>query len=114
MQSVRKESAVTATNEQPEIPMKTETRPSLAPATSRRAAYSLRLAQTSEDLQAAQRLRYEVFNVELGEGLAKSHATGLDEDAYDAYCDHLLVVQEATGEVVGTYRLQTGQLAAAH
>jgi len=114
MQSVRKESAVTATNEQPEIPMKTDTRPPAAPGTSRRAAYSLRLAHTAEDLQAAQRLRYEVFNVELGEGLAQSHATGLDEDAYDAYCDHLLVVQEATGEVVGTYRLQTGQLAAAH
>ncbi len=81
---------------------------------SRRASYRLRLATTPEDLHAAQRLRFEVFNLELGEGLAASHALGRDEDAYDAYCDHLLVEREDTGEVVGTYRLQTGQLAAAH
>jgi putative hemolysin len=79
----------------------------------RRAAYRLRLATTAADLHAAQRLRYEVFNLELGEGLASSHVTGRDEDSFDAYCDHLLVEQEDTGEVVGTYRLQTGQLAAA-
>lgn len=81
---------------------------------SRRASYRLRLATTPEDLHAAQRLRFEVFNLELGEGLAASHALGRDEDAYDAYCDHLLVEREDTGEIVGTYRLQTGQLAAAH
>jgi putative hemolysin len=82
--------------------------------TSGRATYHLRLATTPEDLHAAQRLRFTVFNLELGEGLAASHALGRDEDAYDAYCDHLLVEEEQTGEVVGTYRLQTGQLAAAH
>jgi putative hemolysin len=65
-------------------------------------------------LHAAQRLRFEVFNLELGEGLAASHALGRDEDAYDNYCDHLLVEHGDSGEVVGTYRLQTGQLAAAH
>jgi putative hemolysin len=72
------------------------------------------MAATPEDLRAAQRLRFEVFNLELGEGLAASHALGRDEDAYDTYCDHLLVQNENTGEVIGTYRLQTGQLAAAH
>lgn len=80
----------------------------------RRTSYRVRLATTQQDLHAAQRLRFEVFNVELGEGLAASHALGRDEDAYDAYCDHLLVEREDTGEIVGTYRLQTGQLAAAH
>jgi hypothetical protein len=59
-------------------------------------------------------LRFEVFNLELGEGLAASHAIERDEDAYDAYCDHLLVEREDTREIVGTYRLQTGQLAAAN
>lgn len=82
--------------------------------TRQRASYRLRLATTPEDLHAAQRLRFEVFNLELGEGLTASHALGRDEDAYDAYCDHLLVEREDTGEIVGTYRLQTGQLAAAH
>jgi putative hemolysin len=80
----------------------------------RRASYRLRLATTPNDLHAAQRLRFEVFNLELGEGLAASHAIERDEDAYDAYCDHLLVEREDTREIVGTYRLQTGQLAAAN
>lgn len=80
----------------------------------RRTSYRVRLGTTRHDLHAAQRLRFEVFNVELGEGLAASHALGRDEDAYDAYCDHLLVEREDTGDIVGTYRLQTGQLAAAH
>jgi len=79
-----------------------------------RPTYRVRLATTPADLHAAQRLRFAVFNVELKEGLAASHALGRDEDAYDAFCDHLLVENEATGEIVGTYRLQTGQLAAAH
>jgi putative hemolysin len=80
---------------------------------SRRTKYQLRLVTTPQDLHAAQRLRFEVFNLELGEGLAASHALGRDEDAYDACCDHLLVEDQGTGQVVGTYRLQTGQLAAA-
>lgn len=79
-----------------------------------RGSYRVRLATTPADLHAAQRLRFEVFNLELGEGLAASHALGRDEDAYDAYCDHLLVEQCESAEIVGTYRLQTGQLAAAH
>jgi putative hemolysin len=94
--------------------MNTTATASRTSSTGSRGTYRLRLATTAEDLHAAQRLRFEVFNLELGEGLAASHAIGRDEDAYDAYCDHLLVVEEATGEVVGTYRLQTGQLAAAH
>ncbi|MFN0128127.1 MAG: GNAT family N-acetyltransferase [Verrucomicrobiales bacterium] len=82
--------------------------------TRRRTKYQLRLVTTPQDLHAVQRLRFEVFNLELGEGLAASHALGRDEDAYDSYCDHLLVEDEGSGQVVGTYRLQTGQLAAAH
>jgi len=59
-------------------------------------------------------LRFEVFNLELGEGLAESYATGLDVDPFDEFCDHLIVEELATSEIVGTYRLQTGQLAAAN
>jgi len=62
----------------------------------------------------AQQLRFEVFNLELGEGLAESYATGLDIDPFDEFCDHLIVEELATSEIVGTYRLQTGQLAAAN
>lgn len=70
--------------------------------------YELKLAGGAEDVRAAQRLRFAVFNVELGEGLPESVATGLDADDFDAVCDHLLVIERETGEVVGTYRLQAG------
>jgi putative hemolysin len=72
--------------------------------------YSVRLAQGAEDLHAAQALRFFVFNLELNEGLESSFLTLRDEDAYDSGCDHLLV--ESDGEVVGTYRMQTGRRAA--
>jgi putative hemolysin len=77
-----------------------------------RANYRLRLAVTETDVRAAQLLRFVVFNLELREGLEQSYATCLDADAYDAICDHLLVEEVSTGEVIGTYRLQTGHRAA--
>lgn len=70
--------------------------------------YGLRVARTKEDVSAAQALRFSVFNLELHEGLEESYTTGLDEDPFDAVCDHLLVEQLETGQVVGTYRLQMG------
>lgn len=78
------------------------------------AAYRMRLAQSADDVRKAQRLRFEVFNLELGEGLAASHALERDVDAFDEVCDHLIVEESATGEVVGTYRLQTGAVAKAN
>ncbi len=75
--------------------------------------YQCRFVNSDEDLQRVLRLRYEVFNLELGEGLDESHALGLDCDRFDAHCDHLMVVHEATNEVVGTYRLQLYQAAMA-
>lgn len=77
-----------------------------------RADYRLRLAATPEDLRAAQRLRFEVFNLELDEGLVASYDTGLDADEFDAACDHLIVEDGRGGDVIGTYRLQTGLRAA--
>ncbi len=76
--------------------------------------YATRLARSAEDVRAAQALRYQVFNLELKEGLAASHLTGLDQDSFDAGCDHLLVEHLPSREIVGTYRLQTGTNAATH
>ncbi len=78
-----------------------------------RGRYRLRFARTEGDLHAVQRLRYEVFNLELNEGLAESRVTGLDQDRFDHQFQHLMVTEEATGEVVGTYRLQVSESAAA-
>jgi len=74
--------------------------------------YRLRLAETVEDRDAACRLRFKVFNLELGEGLESSYQTGLDTDQFDLVCEHLLVEDKPTGRVVGTYRMQSGATAA--
>lgn len=76
-----------------------------------RGAYRVRYVRDEADLEACARLRYEVFNLELGEGLDQSVAAGLDLDEFDQQCNHLLVIEEATGKVVGTYRMQTSEMA---
>lgn len=70
--------------------------------------FRLSLAQNMDDLVACQRLRYLVFNCELGEGLASSEDCGLDSDRFDLICDHLMVHDAASSKLVGTYRMQTG------
>ncbi|MEW6072330.1 MAG: GNAT family N-acyltransferase [Planctomycetota bacterium] len=74
-------------------------------------AYRVRFAGDQADLEAVQRLRYEVFNLELNEGLAESHRLGLDRDRYDVACDHLMVIHAATERLIGTYRMQTHERA---
>ncbi|MFT5050295.1 MAG: putative hemolysin [Chlamydiales bacterium] len=75
--------------------------------------YRLRFARTYGDLEDACRLRYEVFNLELGEGLPGSDETGLDQDEFDEQCQHLLVIDSQTEQVVGTYRMQVAEAARA-
>jgi putative hemolysin len=76
----------------------------------------VRLAQSIEDRDAACRLRFKVFNIELGEGLESSYRTGLDTDHFDLFCDHLLVEdkqqENPAKRMVGTYRMQSGTTAA--
>lgn len=74
----------------------------------------MRLAQSREERDAACRLRFRVFNVELGEGLESSYETGLDFDEYDPYCEHLIVEERSSRRIVGTYRMQSGSSAARH
>ncbi len=74
--------------------------------------YEIRLAKTLAEREAACRLRFRVFNIELGEGLESSYQTGLDQDHFDLFCDHLIVEDRSRREVVGTYRMQSGGTAA--
>jgi len=74
--------------------------------------YTLLVARSGPDVQAAQRLRHQVFACEMGARL-HSPAPGLDVDRFDEFCDHLLVREEATGEIVGTYRMLPPDRAAA-
>lgn len=71
--------------------------------------YAVRFARTHRELDAVLRLRFEVFNLELDEGLASSFLTRRDEDEFDATSHHLLVVERASGRAVGTYRLRTSE-----
>lgn len=73
--------------------------------------YKVRLAKSAEEIDAALRLRFEVFNLELGEGLDASFITGRDRDEFDSTCHHLIVVEQSSETVVGTYRLQTLEMA---
>jgi putative hemolysin len=74
--------------------------------------YRLRLAHGEADREATCRLRFRVFNIELGEGLESSYETGIDTDHFDVFCEHLLVEDKSSGRVVGTYRMQSGTTAA--
>lgn len=61
------------------------------------------LARNPAEVAEAQRLRYKVFAEEMGAQL--SGTGGLDIDGFDAFCDHLLVRESATHQVIGTYRI---------
>jgi putative hemolysin len=74
--------------------------------------YALRFARTEAELDDVLRLRFHVFNLELGEGLSESYLTGRDRDAFDDVCHHLIVTHTPTGAIVGTYRMQIVENAA--
>lgn len=69
--------------------------------------YVTRFARTLEEIDAALRLRFEVFNLELREGLDASFIAERDEDEFDATCHHLIVLDRSTNTVIGTYRVRT-------
>ena len=76
--------------------------------------YRLTFVRSAAQLRSVQRLRFEVFNLELGEGLEESYASGLDADDLDEALHHLLILDKSTGQAVGTYRMQTAAMAAAN
>ncbi|MFE0021674.1 GNAT family N-acetyltransferase [Amycolatopsis sp. NPDC059021] len=73
--------------------------------------YSLLVAHGNDEVVAAQKLRYEVFAEEVGANLNTLQA-GLDVDYFDEFCDHLVVRDDNTGEIVGTYRMLPPERAA--
>ena len=87
--------------------------PSIPHVEIREERYLARFAQTVPEIDAALQLRFEVFNLELGEGLESSFTTGQDRDAFDDSCQHLIILDTRQERVVGTYRLQTGETASA-
>ncbi|WCL49234.1 GNAT family N-acetyltransferase [Leptospira sp. GIMC2001] len=79
---------------------------SLQPTKKAEKKLTVRIAENQLEIERALALRYEVFNLELGEGLPQSASTRKDRDEYDLYCDHLIVLDEnQESKIVGTYRI---------
>jgi len=64
---------------------------------------SVSLARSSADVEDALRLRYKVFAEELGARIDSND--GLDRDSFDDWCDHLIVRDDDSLRVIGTYRV---------
>lgn len=80
--------------------------------------FELRLAETPQEVEAAQALRYRVFYEEMAaKPTPEMAAARRDFDSFDPYCEHLLVIDRRRGHgaagVVGTYRLLRREAAAA-
>jgi len=73
--------------------------------------FLVKIADSEHEVKAAQKLRFEVFNLEMNEGLKESFETGLDEDQFDKHSDHLIVIDRNNDRIVGTYRLLTKYIA---
>jgi putative hemolysin len=73
--------------------------------------YVVRFARTRQEVDAALRLRFEIFNLELGEGPFSSFLTGQDRDEFDLTSQHLILIDRSEHRVVGTYRLRTYEMA---
>ena len=63
-------------------------------------------ARHLDEVREAQRLRHAVFAGEMGARL-NTPLAGFDIDLFDDFCEHLLVRDTGTGQVVGTYRVLT-------
>lgn len=80
----------------------------------------IRLARSPGDIEACQRLRYEVFYEEMAaKPIGDMSAKRLDYDRFDGVADHLMVIDRSgsgrkAGQVIGTYRLIRRDIAEAH
>ena len=76
--------------------------------------YRIRLAQSDGEIDAAFRLRFAVFNIELGEGLAKSFTNSRDRDVFDDNSEQVLIIDQSASHIVGTCRLRNFEQAGNH
>lgn len=88
------------------------------PCMHRQGRLDVRIARSAEEVAAAQALRYRIFHEEMGaQPTLAMRAARRDIDAYDGFCDHLLVIDHGADggcRVVGTYRLLRQVVAERH
>lgn len=73
--------------------------------------YFTRFAETSEEINAAFRLQYEVFNLELNVDFITPMPACSEADLLTTNCLYLLVIEQPTGKIVGTYRISSLEMA---
>ena len=76
--------------------------------------FEIKITTDRSEVEEAQRLRFQVFNLEMKKGLAASYERGLDIDDFDPFCEHLIVRDRKSNDIVGTYRLLLGSQARKH
>jgi putative hemolysin len=76
--------------------------------------FLIKFAESESEIKAAQNLRYRVFNLEQGHGKKSTNAAAIDNDQFDQFCLHLIVIEKSNNKIVGTYRIHPGTLAKAN
>ena len=78
----------------------------------RSGSLEVRLAQSEEEIKAAQTLRYEIFYEECGAQPSEEIARlKRDVSPIDEFCDVLLVIDKSCNKIVGTYRFMLREAA---
>lgn len=93
-----------ATRARAELSIQAPVVPEKATSKPKRPALQISWASNTSEIKEAQRLRFKVFAEEMGANLPRN-AENLDIDDFDSYCDHLLIRDQETLRVVGTYRV---------
>lgn len=75
------------------------------------ARFTAQLARNDRERDAIFKLRFDVFNLELNEGLEQSFSNRKDRDRFDDVCEHIFIREKTGGAIVGTYRMQLGTVA---
>ena len=92
------------TSQSPLSPLSSRSSPTHAAAPALR--LQVRWARHLDEIRQAQRLRYQVFAEEMG-AVLQTPVAGHDVDAFDDFCEHLMICDEERDRVIGTYRLLT-------
>lgn len=66
--------------------------------------FNVRLAENAGEIEQCLRLRYRIFAQEMGARLSTKEP-GIDQDRFDEFCNHLMVFDNETGDVIATTRL---------
>ena len=96
--------AITTTPQSPLLALSSRSSSAVAAAPALR--LQVRWARHLDEVRLAQRLRYQVFAEEMG-AVLQTPVPGHDIDAFDDFCEHLMICDEDQDRVIGTYRLLT-------